>query len=737
MKKASFYIEDMSCQACSSGIERALNRKSFCKNIEVNLLSKKAHICYDDTKVSIEDIFALIRKMGYVPHFGKDSQPKPISNSIPARINALIESFDNKFLSTKTKLVISICATLFTLILSWGEMLHIVNIPFAASYYSMLFLSLVVMHMGRGFYIRGFKALFMRNPNMDSLIAIGTSSAFLYSLQGIFIVQSHTYFDSVCVIITLVLVGKSIENKSKQEAIDSASLLLKLNQKNVQKVCFTSSQSLSNAPCENIPTQDVKEGDILKVLPGEMIMVDSIILEGESSLDTSSVNGESIPMTVSKNDILLSGSINLDSVLYIKAQKNARQSTLAQILQLVQYAKDSKAPIASLADKVAGVFVPLVIFLALCAGAFWWGMVNLEFALSIFIATLVISCPCALGLATPMAILHAQSISNKMGVFFKDAKSLQNLSDITHVAFDKTGTLTQGLNIDSIYLYDKTLSEQDIFSLAYTIESTSNHVISLAFRTHHLSKNATLLPISNVENVLGSGIKATIDNKTYMLGSLALIPPHLQPPQKEEDKITLYLATDEKLLAQFCLQDYIKPDATLAIESFRQKNIECSLISGDNAQNTSKIASRLNITDFNAKAMPEDKMRLLKDKATQHKVLMVGDGINDAPALAYAHTSAAFISSNDIATQSADIVIYNTKVMSVYNAYALAKATISNIKQNLVFAFCYNIALIPLAMGVLGGFGIFLHPMFCAFAMSISSISVVFNSTRLKRFKIL
>ncbi len=747
MKEASFYIEQMTCQACSSGIERSLKRKSFCQDIQVHLLSKKAHIVYDETQANLEDIFKLIAKMGYEPHLNDSTLDKrSTSKHTSFSLNALIESFDNRFLPTQTKLIVSIIATIIVVVLSWSEMFIGISLPYTLHYTLLLVLSLAVMHMGRMFYLRGFKALFARNPNMDSLIAISTSSAFLYSLQGAFNTHFHTYFDSVCVIITLVLVGKSIEERSKKNALDSASLLLQLNQKTLQKIQLPNNatldiQTLSNAPCRAVTAQDIQQGDILKVLPGEMIMVDSIMIEGHSSIDTSAINGESLPLLAHKNDKLFSGSINLDSVLYVCAEKNAQQSTLAQILQLVQKAQESKAPIASLADKVAAFFVPLVICLAADAGVFWWGMRDFEFGLSIFIATLVISCPCALGLATPMAILHAQAISNKMGVFFKDAKSFQTLSQITHIAFDKTGTLTQGLEIAQILSFDKHLSQQEIFNLAYTLESTSTHIIAQAFHTHPMSANVTLYPIINAQNIIGSGIKGTINDCEYWLGNAHLLPPHLRGELEnlpQDDKIILYLATNERILAQFALQDHIKSDALSTLAHFREKNISFSLISGDNLLNTQKIAFALGITDFTALAKPQDKMRLLEQlNANNHKVLMVGDGINDAPALAYAHTSIAFASPQDIATQSADITIYNQHLMSIYNAYSLAKASILNIKQNLVFAFCYNIAFIPLAMGVLGGFGIFLHPMFCAFAMTCSSLSVVANAARLKAFKIL
>ena len=741
MKEASFFIDKMSCQACSSGIERSLKHKAFCQDIQVHLLSKKAHITYDESQTNLEEIFALIRKMGYEPHLQpydcnteppQDSKAKALSLTY---LNSLIESFDAHFLPKKLKLYLSSTISILVLILSWGEMFNIATLPSMWHFGILLFLSLMVMHIGRDFYIRGYKALFSKNPNMDSLIAIGTTSAFLYSLQGAFMPHAHLYFDSVCVIITLVLVGKSIETNSKNSALQSASTLLRLNQKIVQKVLTESAPSLSQAQIQSLPTQEIKQNDILKILPGEMIMVDGIVIEGASSLDKSAISGESLPILVKKDDRVLSGSLNLDSVLYIKATKNAKDSTLHKILELIQKAQESKAPIASLADKIAGIFVPLVIFLALCAGAFWWGMRDFEFALSIFVATLVISCPCALGLATPMAILHAQAISNKMGVFFKDSKAFQTLSEITHIVFDKTGTLTQGLEIKTI----KNLSsytEQEVFNLAYTLESTSIHLISNAFKSHHLAHNATLYPITDSQNIIGKGVKGTIQGREYVIGNIDILPPHLAHSfHTQNNKITLFLATNDEILALFSLQDRLKMDAKQTLELFKQHNISSSIISGDNAINTQNVAHLLDITESYSKALPEDKMQLLKEKSKQHKILMVGDGANDAPALAYAHASMAFASSFDIASQSADIINYNENAISIYNAYALARASIVNIKQNLVFAFCYNIAFIPLAMGVLGGFDIFLHPMFCAFAMSLSSLSVVANAARLKNFK--
>lgn len=736
MKEATFYIDNMTCSACSSGIEKALNRKDYCQEIAVHLLSKRAHIIYDESKISIEDIFAFIAKMGYEPYFeARDSKKKL----------GFIESIEAKFLSTPLRLGIAVIATIAVLVLSWGDMFELVAINHSLSFYAQLFLSLIVAHLGRAFYFKGFKALFAKNPNMDSLIAISTTSAFIYSLQGAFIHGAHGYFDSVCVIITLVLIGKAIESSSKKDALDSATMLLSINQKHTQRLLPShisapySAKALANAPTESIKVADINTGDVIKILAGEMIAIDCEVIAGSGSIDSAAISGESLPNVAKVGDRLFSGSINIDGMLYVKALSNASNSSLAKMLSLLQNARDSKAPIANLADKIAGIFVPLVIFLATCALVFWWGYRDFAFGLSIFIATLVISCPCALGLATPMAILHAQSVSNKMGVFFKEAKHFQALSEINHIIFDKTGTLTNGLEITDIKLLDSKRNLQDIFNIALSLESSSQHLIAKAFSAHKLSQSATLLPLENVRHIQGGGISADIDGITYIIGNASLLPTSLKAKADEGDKITIFLATsapkNAQILAQFALQDFIKPDAKETIARFRAQGIESSMISGDSKANTKRIARLLNISDVKAKAMPEDKMQLLKAK-NAHKVLMVGDGINDALALASAHASIAFSSPFDIATQSADIIVYNHKTLSIYNAYNLAKSTIRNIKQNLGFAFCYNVAFIPLAMGVLGGFDIFLHPMFCAFAMTCSSLSVVGNAARLRRFRV-
>lgn len=847
MKEAVFYISGMSCQACSSGIERALRRRAFIKEAEVYLLSHRARVVYDESAASLEEIFAIISKLGYTPSlhsmqshsiestlctpaaqstqdfqgdFQADShadsytpadsknphKPQPhtqataqassqahlralkfqkrgITRSLLAPFHALnsaIESLDSRLLPERARLPLAALCSALVLALSWGDMFFSLSLPYATHICALF--ALVVMHLGRGFYLRGFKALLARNPTMDSLIAISTAAAFAYSLRAFVDSHAHAYFDSVCVILTLVLVGKRIESRSKEQAFSSARTLLELHQKPLHKLIDSATLT---AKTREIPSGELKAGECFKVLEGEMVLVDGEVIEGVASVECSAINGESLPFSVGAGDSLPSGSVVIAGVLVLCASKSARDSTLAQILGLIQSAQESKAPIASLADKVAGVFVPLVMILAACAGAFWWGFESFELGLSVCIATLVISCPCALGLATPMALLHAHNLAHTMGIFFKNAKALQAMGEITHLALDKSGTLTQGLEIESILPHrgdeagdvsDETRDE--LFALALSLESHSTHIIAQAFRAHSLASTAPTLPIREAQSVLGSGVRAWVKFRgewgEYWLGNADMLPrelldrlPDRLPAgdyasfqsssesasksssqsasfERSQHKLTLYLARldsvdskNARILARFVLKDHIKADAKPTLEAFRAQGIRSCIISGDSRASTEILARELGVGDFHAQAKPKDKLALLESlSAKGQKVAMVGDGINDAPALARAHASLAFASPQELAAQNADIILYNPQCKGIYRAYALSRATISNIKGNLVFAFCYNIAFIPLAMGVLGGYGIFLHPMFCALAMSASSLSVIAHAARLKRFKI-
>lgn len=769
MKEASFYIDGMSCSACSSGIERSLSRKPYCKDIQVNLISQKAHITYDENLTSLEEVFAFIAKLGYTPSMlpPKAQESNVESSNIFARFNAL----DAKILPPKRRLIFAIIFTLITLVFAFNAMFGFFKphalISLQADSVIMLFSTLVVMHMGRNFYFKGFKALIARNPTMDSLIAIGTSAAFLYSLKGmvdIFASHAHThlYFESVSVILCFVMIGKYIENVSKEDAKQSANFLLEINQKKVLK-------RTQNGEWSEVLAQEVQKDDVIKILPGDMVLVDGVVIEGYSSVDESSINGESIPVLKKAGDSLSSGSINLEGVLLLQATQVGSQTMLSQIFTLIANATESKAPIGILADKIAGIFVPVVITIALVAGVFWWIMRDFGFGLDIFIATLVISCPCALGLATPMAFLHAKAKAAKMGVFFKTASCLESLSKTTHIVFDKTGTLSDGLEV---FETRSKIGEQEFLSIVRSLESNSAHIIAQALSTYAAMHKAELKSVQNFESVAGFGIRGEIEGKTYVLGNLECIKlhnPHIsnsfcahtsesmdldsvdcvdsltpsvdvESRDSVDSKLAVYLADSEEIIGVLYLRDLLRPEIIPTLGALRAQNLHLTMLSGDTKESARVSAEILGIDEVIAQAKPKDKLDFItRTKAEDPKaqILMVGDGVNDAAALKSADVSMAYASGNDVAQNCADIIIYNHNAKAILNAYNLSKATIVNIKGNLFWAFGYNIVFIPIACGALGGFGIFLDPMFCALAMSFSSISVVLNSSRLRRFKIL
>ena len=742
MKEASFYIDGMSCSACSSGIERSLSRKPYCKDIQVNLISQKAHITYDENLTSLEEVFAFIAKLGYTPSMlpPKAQESNVESSNIFARFNAL----DAKILPPKRRLIFAIIFTLITLVFAFNAMFGFFKphalISLQADSVIMLFSTLVVMHMGRNFYFKGFKALIARNPTMDSLIAIGTSAAFLYSLKGmvdIFASHAHThlYFESVSVILCFVMIGKYIENVSKEDAKQSANFLLEINQKKVLK-------RTQNGEWVETLAQEVQKDDVIKILPGDMVLVDGVVIEGYSSVDESSINGESIPVLKKAGDSLSSGSINLEGVLLLQATQVGSQTMLSQIFTLIANATESKAPIGILADKIAGIFVPVVITIALVAGVFWWIMRDFGFGLDVFIATLVISCPCALGLATPMAFLHAKAKAAKMGVFFKTASCLESLSKTTHIVFDKTGTLSNGLEV---FETRSKIGEQEFLSIVQSLESNSAHIIAQALSTYAAMHKAELKSVQNFESIAGFGIKGEIEGKTYVLGNLECIKlhnPHTTNPFVDcvDSKLAVYLADSQRIIGVLYLRDLLRPEIVPTLQSLRDQNLHLTMLSGDTKESARASAEILGISEVIAQAKPKDKLDFItRTKAEDPKaqILMVGDGVNDAAALKSADVSMAYASGNDVAQNCADIIIYNHNAKAILNAYNLSKATIANIKGNLFWAFGYNIVFIPIACGALGGFGIFLDPMFCALAMSFSSISVVLNSSRLRRFKIL
>ncbi|GAA8773663.1 copper-translocating P-type ATPase CopA [Helicobacter pylori] len=737
--KESFYIEGMTCTACSSGIERSLGRKSFVKKIEVSLLNKSANIEFDENQTNLDEIFKLIEKLGYSPKKTLAKEKKG-------------------FFSPNVKLALAVVFTLFVVYLSMGAMLSLSLLPESlltidnhSNFLNaclQLIGALIVMHLGRDFYIQGFKALWHRQPNMSSLIAIGTSAALISSLWPLYLVYTnqwsygHYYFESVCVILMFVMVGKRIENVSKDKALDAMQALMKNAPKTALK--------MQNNQQIEVLVDSIVVGDILKVLPGSAIAVDGEIIEGEGELDESMLSGEALPVYKKVGDKVFSGTFNSHTSFLMKATQNNKNSTLSQIIEMIHNAQSSKAEISRLADKVSSVFVPSVIAIAILAFVvwliiapkpdFWW---NFKIALEVFVSVLVISCPCALGLATPMSILVANQKASSLGLFFKDAKSLEKARLVHTIVFDKTGTLTNGKPV--VKSVHSKIELLELLSLAISIEKSSEHVIAKGIVEYAKEHNAPLKETSGVKVKTGFGISAKTDyqgaKEIIKVGNSEFFNP-INVLEIEENGILVFVGRvisekEDELLGVFVLEDLPKKGVKEHIAQIKNLGINTLLLSGDNKENVKKCALELGIDDYISNAKPQDKLNKIKElKEKGQIVMMVGDGLNDAPSLAMSDVAVVMAKGSDVSVQVADIVSFNNDIKSVYSAIRLSQATIKNIKENLFWAFCYNSVFIPLACGVLYKANIMLSPAIAGLAMSLSSVSVVLNSQRLRNFKI-
>ncbi|GAA8513459.1 copper-translocating P-type ATPase CopA [Helicobacter pylori] len=737
--KESFYIEGMTCTACSSGIERSLERKSFVKKIEVSLLNKSANIEFDENQTNLDEIFKLIEKLGYSPKKTLAKEKKG-------------------FFSPNVKLALAVVFTLFVVYLSMGAMLSpsllpesLLTIDNHSNFLNaclQLIGVLIVMHLGRDFYIQGFKALWHRQPNMSSLIAIGTSAALISSLWPLYLVYTnqwsygHYYFESVCVILMFVMVGKRIENVSKDKALDAMQALMKNAPKTALKM-------QDNQQIE-VLVDSIVVGDILKVLPGSAIAVDGEIIEGEGELDESMLSGEALPVYKKVGDKVFSGTFNSHTSFLMKATQNNKNSTLSQIIEMIHNAQSSKAEISRLADKVSSVFVPSVIAIAILAFVvwliiapkpdFWW---NFKIALEVFVSVLVISCPCALGLATPMSILVANQKASSLGLFFKDAKSLEKARLVDTIVFDKTGTLTNGKPV--VKSVHSKIELLELLSLAGSIEKSSEHVIAKGIVEYAKENNAPLKEMSEVKVKTGFGISAKTDyqgaKEIIKVGNSEFFNP-INTLEIKENGILVFVGRainekEDELLGVFVLEDLPKKGVKEHIAQIKNLDINTLLLSGDNRENVKKCALELGIDDYISNAKPQDKLNKIKElKEKGQIVMMVGDGLNDAPSLAMSDVAVVMAKGSDVSVQAADIVSFNNDIKSVYSAIQLSQAAIKNIKENLFWAFCYNSVFIPLACGVLYKANIMLSPAIAGLAMSLSSVSVVLNSQRLRNFKI-
>ena len=738
IKTHTYKVEGMTCAVCAGRVEKVTKKIEGVQNSVVNLTTENISITVDDDIVTYGDIKRAVEKAGYklIRDEEKDSKEKKLNDK-------------DKLLR---RLIFSCIFTIPLLIVTMGHMIgmplpKIINPMVNPMNFAVfqLILTVPVMVIGYKFYLIGFKNLIKLSPNMDSLIAVGTSAAFLYSVFGMYKIASgdtsyamHLYFEAAVTILTLITLGKYLEAISKGKISEAIKKLMGLVPK--------TATIIRNNNEIVIPIDEVIVGDIILVKPGEKLPVDGEVIEGTTSIDESMLTGESIPVEKTIGSNVIGASINKAGFIKYKATKVGKDTALAQIIKLVEDAQGSKAPIAKMADIISSYFVPIVIGLAILSSVAW--LISGEtpvFALTIFISVLVIACPCALGLATPTAIMVGTGKGAENGVLIKGGEALEITHKIDTIVFDKTGTITEGKPIVTDIL-TKGKDKNELLALAASAEKGSEHPLGEAIVRDAVEKGINLMKLDSFNAVPGHGIQVVINGDNILLGNLKLMKENSidigvfqseSDRLAEEGKTPMYISINNSLEGIIAVADTVKPSSIKAIESLHNMGIKVAMITGDNKKTANAIAKQVGIDIVLSEVLPEDKANEVKKLQDENrKVAMVGDGINDAPALAQANIGIAIGSGTDVAMESADIVLMRSDLMDVITAIKLSKATIRNIKQNLFWAFGYNILGIPVAMGVLHIFGgPLLNPMIAAAAMSLSSVSVLANALRLKNFK--
>ena len=773
--KERFDVTGMTCSACSSHVEKSVGKLTGVENVSVNLLTNSMQVEFDENKLDTAGIIKAVEDAGYGAAV-KDEHAKSgtkTSGQSGSQENNGLSAVEQNVKNMKKRLIVSLIFWIPLMYVSMGHMIYQwLNIPMppftmnflhgnenAITYaFTQFLLLLPILIANHKYFKNGFKTLWHRSPNMDSLIAIGAGAAILYGIFAIYrigytmghgdmmVVHQYAhdlYFESAGTILTLITIGKYLETKSKGKTSEAITKLLNLAPKTVTVVRDGVEQVVDAA--------DVEKGEIFLVKPGESVAVDGIVLEGKSSFDESAITGESIPVPKQEGDTIVSASINKSGLIRAKATKVGEDTTIAQIIRLVEEASSSKAPIAKMADKIAGVFVPTVITIALITGIIWLiSGATFEFAMSTAIAVLVISCPCALGLATPVAIMVGTGKGAENGILIKSGDALETAHQIDTVVLDKTGTITQGKPVvtDIICAAGKNADKTQLLQIAGSLEKGSEHPLAEAIVNYCVTNNISLEKVTDFNALFGKGIEGTVSGTHYYAGNEKMMEEKgisLSTEQKnqiqalaKQGRTPLLFADEKQFLGIVAVADVVKPTSKEAVQKFRDYGIHVIMLTGDNEVTAQAIKEQVGIDEVIAGVLPTQKEKKISAlKQAGHKVAMIGDGVNDAPALASADVGIAIGAGTDVAIESADIVLMKNDLLDAVGAVKLSKAVIRNIKENLFWAFFYNSIGIPLAAGVLYPlFQIKLNPMFGAAAMSLSSVCVVSNALRLRWVKL-
>ena len=732
MKKVLLKIDGMTCSACSSGLEKYLNKQDGIKQANVNLVMNNANIEYDEQKLTLEQVEKFIEKAGFaslgIDTFEKESKKKG---------------------TEKYKLIAITIISLVILYISMAHMVGLPAIPFLNMMHhpvnyviALLVLTVIVIILGRDILKNGYKNLIHRTPNMDTLVMIGVLASFIYSIYGtIQILKGNAqyvenlYYESAAIVIFFIEIGRYIENKNKDKTKEALKQLMTITPNNAT--------ILKDGQEVKVTLDEIKKGDIVICKPGEKIAVDGEVVQGTTHINESFITGESVPVKREVGSKVIAGSINYEGTIQYRAEKIGKESTVSEIVKLVAQATSTKAPIAKIADKISGYFVPTVLVIAIIIFGIWL-IISKDFsvAINIFVSILVVACPCSLGLATPLAIVIASGNASRKGILVKSSETLENAHKVKTICFDKTGTLTKGtLAVSKMYNYSNE-DEKELLKDIASLENKSEHPIARAIVNKAQEDNISLIDVKDFKAIPGFGIEGkTSDEKHYLIGNKKLMLENnveLTNSEDEQKLISdgnsiLFVSLNKKLVALLGVSDVIKENVPQVITGLKSKSIDVVMLTGDNEKTANVIANQIGITNVVANVTPKEKAETINKLKEKGLVMMCGDGINDSVSLVTANIGVSVSSGTDIARDSAQVIIMNDNLERINDLLDISSKTVRNIKQNLFWAFFYNVCMIPIAAGILQPLGITLNPMIAAFSMTISSLTVVLNALRLRR----